>query len=73
MRILLVEDDEIEIEFYEMTEASSEEVTKESNEVEVEFYEMEDLLMKEAIASNPLKIQTVVDEDDGDLEFIELD
>ncbi len=48
------EDDEMEIEFYEMTkdtiEDTTEEVIKnEDEEVEVEFYDMEELLVQEAI------------------------
>lgn len=57
------EDDEIEIEFYEMPEAIAvEDVTveevvsedAEDDEVEVEFYNMEDLLVNEVIATEEL-------------------
>lgn len=57
------EDDEIEIEFYEMPEAIAVEDVKveevvsedaEDDEVEVEFYNMEDLLVNEVIATEEL-------------------
>lgn len=56
-----IEEDEIEIEFYEMPKET--EVAEEDDEIEIEFYEMPEESIPEEIE----------EDDDGDLEFIELD
>ena len=55
------DDDEIEIEFYEMEEAVVEETEVDDDEIEIEFYEMEETVVEE------------VEDDEIEIEFYEME